>query len=133
VSKLLEDGQRIAAYPMTRARNYKREYRRRLQLRELREQHLAPVARKRRNVDYDRLKTTIKRRVRKDARDVFKRAEIPKRAGEYDPDEYEQTLQALIKKRAEGKYDWTDEKAFVNSMLALGLTARDSYTMWFSP
>jgi hypothetical protein len=118
---------------VTRPRNYKREYRRRLQLRELREQNLAPVARPRRTADYDRLKTTIKRRVRKDAREVFKRGEIPKRAGEYDPDEYEQTLEAMIKKRREGKYDWTDEKAFVNSMLNLGLTARDSYTMWFSP
>lgn len=128
---------------MARRRDYKKEYRRRLQLRELREQQLAPVAiprgKKRRKRDYKaeyerrkylRLKEFVEDKVAADAKRVFGRK--PKRKEERDPGEYEATLQEL-KRRPERQFEWTDELAFVNAMRDFGLTSRDAYTMWFSP
>jgi hypothetical protein len=125
---------------MSKRRNYKKEYRRRLQLRELREQQLAAAAKprksKRRNYKkeyqvrkYKRLKTSIQEQTRAEKRRIF--GKVVKRTTEFNPGEFEETLQEK-KRRPERDWQFTDETEFINAMVNLGLTSKDAYTMWFS-
>lgn len=64
-----------------------------------------------------------------DARKVFGRK--PKREGGEGPVQYEEKLIELQKRK--GRFEWTDEAAFIAAMENLGMTDRDAYTFWFSP
>jgi len=133
---------------MARIRDYKREYRRRLQLRELREQQLAAKAiprlkKKRRKRDYKkeykaRKLLRVKEVVERDARRVF--GTKPKRGrGEgsrYDPSpfvriDYAEVLARKMKRM--GVMDWTNEDEFIGSLTDLGMPVNEAYTLWFSP
>lgn len=68
--------------------------------------------------------------VAKDAKRVF--GKKPKRTKEEQfPIDYEIKLADL--KRRDGRFEWTDEASFVGTLQALGMTAHDAYTLWFSP
>ena len=64
-----------------------------------------------------------------DARRVFGRK--PKREFGEAPVQYEEKLIEL--KKREGRFEWTDEAAFIAAMGDLGMTTHDAYTFWFSP
>lgn len=64
-----------------------------------------------------------------DARKVFGRK--PKRESGEAPVQYEEKLREMQRQR--GRFEWTDEAAFIAAMNNLGLTERDAYTHWFSP
>jgi len=133
----------------TRKRDYKKEYRRHLQLHELREQQLAaPVKprlkKKRRKRNYKkeykaRKLLRVKEAVSRDARRVF--GTKPKRGkGEgsrYDPSplvriDYAEVL-AQKMKRVDGVMPWTDEDEFIGALTDLGMPVQEAYTLWFSP
>ncbi len=116
--------------PGRRKRDYKKEYARRKELAKLR---------KRRDRDSKR---RIRERVRDDARKVF--GKIPKLKPDApriedgtrsypDPLSYEEFLKDKTKREGAGKFDWTDENAFIAALTQLGLTANEAYTLWFSP
>ena len=71
----------------------------------------------------------VKQKTREDAKHVF--GTVPKRNDEHpDAFTYEEFL--IDKRKREGRFDWTDEGAFVQAITALGLTANEAYTLWFS-
>jgi hypothetical protein len=128
-----------------RKRDYKKEYRRKLQLAELREQQLAPLAKarkkKRRNYKDEYRKRKLRDiaiAIERDARRVF--GIKPKRGrGEgsrYDPSplvriDYAEVLAA--KKKRDGKFNWEDEDEFIGALTDLGMPTQEAYTLWFSP
>lgn len=64
-----------------------------------------------------------------DARKVF--GVKPKRVSGEGPVQYEEKLREMQRQR--GRFEWTDEAAFMAAMENLGMTAQDAYTHWFSP
>ena len=71
----------------------------------------------------------VYRAVSRDAKRTF--GDKPKREKGESPEDYAQKLAEL--QLQPGRLQWTDEAAFVQSLLNLGLTAQDAYTHWFSP
>jgi hypothetical protein len=126
---------------MKRKRDYKREYRRRLQLRELREQQLAApvkVRRRKRRRDYKkeyqaRKLRELESRIQIDARRLFGRK--PKRERAEGANEYEEKLTAIIEERnkREKEFQWTNEHEFIAALTTLGKPVQEAYTLWFSP
>lgn len=131
---------------MKRKRDYKREYRRRLQLRELREQQLAApvkVRRRKKRRDYKkeykaRKILRAKEAIERDARRVF--GKKPKRGkGEgsrYDPSPFVVIDYAEVlaeKQKRDGAFNWTNEDEFIGALTNLGMPVQEAYTLWFSP
>jgi hypothetical protein len=75
--------------------------------------------------------TTYKEVLERDARHVF--GEVPKRVKGEDKTStaYQLRLEGLAK--FDGQFNWLDEQAFVEQMMAAGLSEREAYTHWFSP
>lgn len=75
----------------------------------------------------------LKRAIARDAMYVF--GDLPRRVvdetGDGGAPEYQLRLQMLASRM--GAFDWLSEKAFIASMMALGLTEREAYSNWFSP
>ena len=63
-----------------------------------------------------------------DARRTF--GEKPVRERGDTPESYAEKLAELQERK--GKFEWSNEPAFVAMMLKLGLTEREAYTHWFS-
>jgi hypothetical protein len=68
--------------------------------------------------------------VARDAKYTF--GKKPKR-GFQDKNEVYYQLRLEELERRQGTFDWTNERKFIDQMLALGLTERDAYKNWFSP
>lgn len=74
--------------------------------------------------------TLIEDLIKQDA--IWQFGEAPRReVGDLTGSYYQLRLQELA--RRPGLFDWTDERKFVDTMKAIGLTERDAYTHWFSP
>jgi len=71
--------------------------------------------------------------LKRDARFVF--GEVPRRVKGEDKTStaYQLRLEGLAKRDADGVFNWLDEGAFIEQMMAAGLTEREAYTHWFSP
>ena len=107
--------------PATRKRDYKVEYARRKKYGKPRDYKKEYEQRRARE---------LKKLVEEDARRVFGRK--PKRDDRHpDPLTYEDYL--IDRKKRDGRFDWTDEGAFIAAVTGLGLTANEAYTLWFSP
>lgn len=125
--------------PAARKRNYKAEYKRRI-AKGLAEGLSRAQARGHRRATEDPVKIfRIKEQVRRDKEKVFgRRIKLPTDApriemnGRSVPDtaSFEDFLRDKFKR--EGRYEWTDEAAFINAMTELGLGANEAYTLWFS-
>lgn len=99
-------------------RDYKSEYRKR------------KASEIKRGVKRDYHREYVRRKVREDAKRQF--GFIPKRDKRHpDPMTYEEFL--IDKRKREGLLQWTDEHAFVEAILAMNLTEKEAYTLWFSP
>lgn len=71
-----------------------------------------------------RLRTVVE-----DSQKVF--SSKPRRQHGEDAATYEERLAEYQKRN--GRFEWSNEAAFIKSMLTLGLTATEAYTHWFSP
>jgi hypothetical protein len=115
--------------PAARKRNYKAEYRRRLKQGKARGLSISQSRGHPRKGELTASKARIARVVADDAKRVF--GFVPKRKPSHgDLFTYEEFLKD--KQKREGRFDWTDEAAFVNAITDLGLTSNEAYTLWFS-
>lgn len=111
-------------------RNYKAEYKRRVKLGKARGLSKSQSRGHPKKGELSASKARIKKDVRKDAKHVF--GFVPKRNEDNGPDPFTYEEFLADKKKREGRFDWTDEGAFVAAVTALGLTANEAYTLWFS-
>ena len=125
--------------PGRRKRNYKAEYKRRI-AKGLAQGLSKAQARGHRKASEDPVRIfRIKAEVRNDKRRVFGsivklQSDAPRieSGGRSVPDtaSFEDFLRDKFKR--EGRFDWTDEGAFITAMTDLGLAANEAYTLWFS-
>jgi hypothetical protein len=72
----------------------------------------------------------IAKLIARDAKYVF--GKKPKRGfGDDSAPAYQLRLEELA--RRDGTFDWINERAFIDQMMALGLTENDAYVHWMSP
>ena len=117
--------------PAARKRDYKAEYKRRVAKGKAR--GLSVSQSRGHPVKGERLASSLfertKVKTRKDKRKVF--GFVPKRDDRHpDTVTYEEFL--IDKAKREGNYNWTDEGSFIAALVAMGLSANEAYTLWFS-
>ena len=115
--------------PAARKRNYKAEYKRRVASGIAKGLTKSQSRGHPRKGEESASKALIRKKVRKDAKKVF--GFVPHRNSEHpDIPTYEEFL--VDKAKREGRFEWTDEASFITALTAMGLTANEAYTLWFS-